>query len=417
MIAKVYRKGLPVSVRQRIWNLRTNCKEVALRMKLVPIRVDACLRGGDSGVPAATFARMIGDIRWASSPISEWPHTKLLRQYDSVGDQIWKPEIFKDTDYFRNAVLNIEIFGNYHSALIPDQIQLGARRFICSYSGRGDMLPPQKGEHQKGHSFEPISVHPVEDSPCYQVGEGHHRLAIAYMKGVKEVPGLILKPSVTTPVQDLLGEVLWLKGRRELYQPVNSPEVAEWILVRRCTDRLTKMTGFLNAEGLMSPAQNTYLDVACSYGWFVAEMAKLGFRAKGVDRDPIALSVGKIMYGLRPEQVYRADAVTFLRALKEKYDVTSCFSLAHHYILNPRNASAEDLIHLMDSATRRVMFFDMGQGHEYSGNMLKGWDADHIHRWLEANTTFTRIVRLGTDEDAVPPNQHNFSRMLFACLR
>jgi hypothetical protein len=146
-------------------------------------------------------------------------------------------------------------------------------------------------------------------------------------------------------------------------------------------------------------------------------MAKIGFQAEGVDRDPIALSVGKVMYELRPEQIRRSDAVTFLRALQERYDVTSCFSLAHHFILNHMNTSAEDLLHLMDSATRHVMFFDMGQSHEYWGDKLKGWDADHIHRWLEANTTFTRIVRLGPDEDSVPPNQHNFGRMLFACVR
>ncbi|MFY9854958.1 MAG: polysaccharide biosynthesis C-terminal domain-containing protein [Terracidiphilus sp.] len=417
MIAKVYRKGLPNSVRQRIWSLRTSCRGVALRMKLEPIRVDACLRGGDNGVPAATFARMIGDIRRASLPVSDWPHVKLLRQYDSIGDAIWDPETFKDTEYFRNAALNIEIFGNYHSALAPEQIEWGARRFVCAYSGKGDMLPLQEGENFKRYPFEHIAVHPVKDSTCYQVHEGHHRLAIAHMKGLREVPGLILKPSVTTPVQDLLLEVLWLKGRRELYQPIDSPEVAQWILVRRCSDRLAKMKEFLNAEGLMPPASRSYMDIACSYGWFVSQMSKLGFQAEGVDRDPIALSVGKIMYELSPEQIHRSDAVTFLRALNDKYDVTSCFSLAHHYILNHMNTSAEDLLHLIDSATRHVMFFDMGQSHEYAADKLKGWDADHIHRWLEANTTFTRIVRLGPDEDAVPPNQHNFGRMLFACAR
>jgi hypothetical protein len=81
------------------------------------------------------------------------------------------------------------------------------------------------------------------------------------------------------------------------------------------------------------------------------------------------------------------------------------------------NTSAEDLLHLMDSATRRVMFFDMGESHEYLVKELQGWDADHIHRWLEANTTFSRIIRLGKDEDSVPPNQKNFGRMLFACVR
>ena len=167
----------------------------------------------------------------------------------------------------------------------------------------------------------------------------------------------------------------------------------------------------------MPPASSSYLDVASSYGWFVSEMSKLGFRAEGVERDPTAISVGKVMYGLRPEQVHRCDAVGFLRALQDRYDITSCFSLAHHYILNRLNVSAEELLGLVDEATRRVMFFDMGQSHEYPGEKLDGWDPDHIHHWLEANTTFTRIVRLGEDEDAVPPNRNSFGRMLFACLR
>jgi len=214
-------------------------------------------------------------------------------------------------------------------------------------------------------------------------------------------------------------DVQWLKGRRELYQPIDSPEVAGWVLVRRCSDRLTKMKEFLIAEGLMPPVSSSYLDVASSYGWFVAKMEIAGFRAEGVERDPMAISVGRVMYGLSPEQVHRSDAVTFLRTFQDQYDVTSCFSLAHHYILQRLNASAEELLHLLDSVTRRVLFFDMGQGHEefYSGEALAGWDPDYIHRWLETNTTFTRIVRLGMDEDAVPPFQQSFGRMLFACVR
>ena len=167
----------------------------------------------------------------------------------------------------------------------------------------------------------------------------------------------------------------------------------------------------------MPPASSSYLDVACSYGWFVSEMSKAGFRAEGVERDPTAISIGKVIYGLKPEQVRRSGAVTFLQSLRNRYDVTSCFSLMHHYILNRLNVSAEDLLHLLDSATARVMFFDMGQEHEYPNGRLAGWNEDRIHSWLQANSTFKRIVRLGPDEDAVPPNQKNFGRMLFACVR
>jgi hypothetical protein len=167
----------------------------------------------------------------------------------------------------------------------------------------------------------------------------------------------------------------------------------------------------------MPPASSTYLDVASSYGWFVSEMAKAGFHAKGVERDPTAITVGRVIYGLQADQVHRSDAITFLRAQQQQYDVTSCLSLTHHFILNRLSASAEELLHLMDSVTRHVMFFDMGQSHEFSGAKLSGWDTDYIHNWLQTNTTFRRIVRLGVDEDAVSPNRNSFGRMLFACLR
>jgi hypothetical protein len=341
---------------------------------------------------------------------------KLLRQYDSIGDKIWEPGVFEQTEYYQNAALNIEMCGSYHSAISPDQIHWGAIRFVNAYRGLGETLPLQENEHYERDSEE-IAVRPLKDSSCYQVLEGHHRLAIAHMKGIHEVRGLIKQPPASTPIQDLLLDVLWLKGRRELYQPVDVPEVAGWVLVRRCSDRFAKMTEFLRAEGLMPPQCSTYVDVASSYGWFVAEMTKAGFQAEGVERDPMAISVGSVMYDLKPGQVHRSDSVTFLKGLKDQYDVLSCFSLVHHYFLNRLNVSPEELLRLLDSATRRVMFFDMGQGHEYPGGPLEGWDADRVHQWLESNTTFTRIVRLGPDEDAVPPNQNSFGRMLFACLR
>ncbi|MGA3079776.1 MAG: polysaccharide biosynthesis C-terminal domain-containing protein [Terracidiphilus sp.] len=416
-VTSAYQRTLPTSARHSLRDFSMSCKGIALKMKLKPIRVDACLQGGDNGVPAATFARMTGDIRRASRPISDWPQVKLLREYDSIGERLWERESFERTDYYRNAVMNIEIFGKYFDAVSPDQIHWGARRFAFAYRGVERRIAAREVPHYERNPYEYIAVHPVEDSACYQVHEGHHRLALAYMKGIREVQGLILHPPVRTPVQDLLLDVLWLKGRRELYQPIDSPEVAGWVLVRRCSDRLAKMIEFLRAGNMMPPASSSYLDVASSYGWFVSEMSKAGFQAQGVERDPTAIAVGRAFYGLGPYQVHRADAVRFLRAHQNQFDVTSCFSLAHHYILNRQNVSAEELLGLLDSATRRVMFFDMGQSHEYPGEKLRGWDPDHIHRWLEANTAFSQIVRLGPDEDAVPPNQLNFGRMLFACLR
>jgi hypothetical protein len=417
LIKDVYHK-CPMPVRRRISSLKVSCLKLAVKMRLKPIRVDACLLGGDDGISATSFTLITGDVRRASMPISEWPHVKLLRQYDSIREQIWDRRVFEETEYYQNAVLNIEMLGSYHGAIVPSEIQQGAHRFVTAYCGL-ETHPLQEGNiHIK--DSEEIAVNQVKDSACYQVVEGRHRLAIAYMKGIKEVPGLILQPPVLTPLQQLLLDILWINGpKRELYQPIESPEVAGWTLVRRCSDRLAMMTGFLRTEGLMPPVSSNYLDVASYFGWFVAEMQKAGFKAEGIERDPIAISVGRVMYGLRPEQVHRSDCIPFLRGLQDKYDVTSCFSLLHHYLWNRSYVSAEEMLRLLDSATRRVMFFGMGQGGErFSwGEKLASWDADHIQHWLEANTTFSRIVRLGEDKDNVPPYEGCYGRTVFACVR
>jgi hypothetical protein len=109
-----------------------------------------------------------------------------------------------------------------------------------------------------------------------------------------------------------------LNGKHALYQSIDAPEVANWILIRPCTDRLAKMTVFLHAEHLMPRERGSYLDVACSYGWFVSEMAKAGIRGEGVERHPMAISVGREMYGLRAGQVHRAESVVRLQALKNQ---------------------------------------------------------------------------------------------------
>jgi len=412
LITAAYRKSIPILMRKRIADLR-------LKMRMTPIRVDACLQGGDNGVRAASFARMVGDILRASRPISEWPHVTLLRQYREIGEWIWDRNVFEETDYYRNGALNIEIFGRYLDAIIPEQILQVAQRFVDAYrSEETDCFV--NAPRDARNRYKCVTVHPIRNSSRFQVYTGHHRLAIAHMKRIEEIPALILQPQVTTPLQDMLDDVLWPAGSREIYQPVAAPELDRLVLLRRCSDRMTKIIEFLRSENLLPPVCGSYLDVACNLGWFVSEMTKIGFHAEGLDSDPAALSVGRVVYGLKQERLHRASAVTFLRGLRDGYDVTSCFSLAHHFILNRLSVSAEEFLHLLDAATRRVMFFDMGQGHEDFeewGEKLKGWDAERIRRWLGGNTSFSRIVELGPDEDAVPPNENRYGRTLFACVR
>jgi len=86
--------------------------------------------------------------------------------------------------------------------------------------------------------------------------------------------------------------------------------------------------------------------------------------------------------------------------------------------LNRASISAEEMLRLIDRTTKKVLFLDMGEEHEeWFKESLAGWNPDRIERWLKENSTFTKIYRLGTDRDNVPPFADHYGRTMFACLR
>ncbi len=273
---------------------------------------------------------------------------------------------------------------------------------------------------QSGPS-DPVLVAPIRDSDCYQVLDGHHRLALLAHQGAESAAVKVKRVPVTTPLQDLLGQMTWIGGKKELYQPLDAPELQRsWTTVRRCTDRLSMMERRLAAEGIDGPG-HSYLDVACCYGWFVRQLGDRGFAAEGIERDPLAPRLAAGVYGLDPARINVGDAVEFLRAARDagrRWDVVSCFSLLHHFVLGRASVSAEELAGLLDSVTGRVLFLDTGQEHEaWFARSLRGWDTEHVARFLTTHTSFDRVVDLGPDEDAVAPYADNYGRHLFAGIR
>jgi hypothetical protein len=385
------------------------------------VPLDRLLCGGEHGLPAAPYSRHTGDFLRPSTPISQSPHALFLEEYKRIGEEIFQAEVFRQTAYFANAVKCMNAIGQYFDCTREDQVVEIARGFINRFNGKEESNNGGKRAPEFSDADAPVQVRPIEFSDCYEVIDGNHRLAIACARGEESYPVLVKFPAVHTPLQQLLIDYAWcaMRGEMEIYQPVESPELGvHWTRIRRCDDRFEMAAKFLQEHREALPERPTYLDIACSYGWFVRAFGEAGFAAHGVEIDWAAIEIGRRVYGLKEEQVTRSEAVRFLESNQGSYDVVSCFSLMHHFILKRASISAEEMLKMIDRATKKILFLDMGQEHEeWFKESLKGWNADRIEQWLKENSTFTRVYRLGTDRDNVPPFAANYARTMFACMR
>jgi hypothetical protein len=377
----------------------------------VEVPIEALLLGGQNRLSAREYAAGTGNLLWPSTRVVDGPHTALLR---AARECRLSDEEILQSPYADMARDCIRLSGQFFSATDDRGIVAEARGFI----GRSEQEPASVSTrpHQSaaGTAIRAARVH---KSDCYQVVDGHHRIAQAAVAGRPTVQVQRKWFSVTTPLQDMLNQMSWIGGETELYQPVSAPELEKsWTTVRRCTDRLEKMLQCARNLGV-EPASSSYLDVACCYGWFVSEMGQAGFDARGVERDPLGPVLGQAAYGLDPSRVTTADAVDFLRS-GARFDMVSCLSLLHHFALGRGSVGAEEFVHLLDGATGRVLFLDTGQAHEeWFESTLTEWDTEYVVKFLLANSTFDEVLDLGPDVDAVPPYQGNYGRHLFACVR
>ena len=415
--------GLPWFPRRVVATARKQLRRLSLhaRATLAPLAVaaDRLLLGGESGFRAAQYAALIDDLMRPSTPLSVSPHVRLLQEYGRCGDDVFARDVFAGSAYFQNALQAMNATGHYFGLTEEDGILELARDFVDRFRYGSSQRGPRATWRGRTPEGVPVRVCRIKHSDCYEIIDGHHRLAIAYVQGVRRMRVVCTERPVYTPLQKRLLDVLWTKGRRELYQPVDAPELERrWVLVRRCTDRLAMMQSFLHGAGFVAPHGATYLDLASSYGWFVSQMGRFGFHALGVEHDPVAVSVGAAAYGVDPAVITRMDCVRFLKTAGRQYDVVSCMSLLHHFVMGAGGVPAAELMRLLDRVTKRVLFIETGQVTEaWFRTRLAGWDPDFVEEWLRKHSSFRQIHRLGVDEDRVPPFQDNYGRTLFACMR
>jgi len=380
--------------------------------KIVTLRYldfDKLLLGSDNGLNPIGFAKAAWCPLWTSSKIYQSPHFLLLKQFEEIGEKVFHEDIFRDTPYCVHALKNIALSGRYYQANDFSGALQQAQEFIAFAKNS------TKRTYQNC-----FSATPIEHSDCYLIHGDMHRICREYYRGAKKIQAQCARTKSSTYLQQLISSVLYFNGDRKLYQPINFPELKkEWVLIRKCSDRFDMMQKFLRDVFFQNSEQKlmTYLDIGSFYGWFVKQMSVAGYKAFGIEIDPIAAEVGAVCYGNNPDSIMVGDAVSLL-ARGPNYDVISFLSVLHHYVTGREPVSADEMIKLIDSKTNRVLFLDMGQEGEgmFNGGM-KGWTPDFIEKWILRRTTFRKVFRLGIDGDARYPHADSYGRTLFAFTR
>ena len=367
------------------------------------------LLGLQNRTPAAEFARFIGDLRWPSTPLADGPHAALLRLAEARGEL--SDEEILATPYVRMARQCIAVRGFYFWATDDVGIVEVARDYIARH--RGESVG-RTSEHSTAPGVPP-RVAVIAGSDCYQVLDGHHRLASAIVAGQRSADVKVKWFPVNTLLQELLRNTT---GANEvLAQPVDAPEVRSWATARWCVDRFDRMQGLLRSANLMPPATSTYLDVGSRYGWFLARMQEQGFTVTGVEKDPSAPAVSATAYRLDPAFVRVADAARLLREADAQWDVVSCFGPFSAVTAGDRPANQQVLVSLLAKVTRRVLFLDFGREQdERLVDACFGGNPRSIAGFLRQSTGFPEVVDLGPVADPLGSAKPGRGGHLFACV-
>lgn len=409
LTGKVRRLPLPAALRAGLYRF------VPWRPWTVSVSVDKLLLGAQNRLSAAEFSEGIHDLLWASTPIGLGPHAAVLRA--AAANPGLTDEQILAGPYGRFGSSVVALTGNFFSAKDDAGLVGVARDYLRQFAEPGSAAEPAHNSVGRSRHGTAIRATPIRHSDCYQIIDGHHRAAILTVRGDASVRVRPSWLSLTTPLQDLLDDMTWVDGQRELYQPLDAPELCQsWPVVRKCVDRMDKMRTFLASVDL--PEKASYVDVASCYGWFVSHMSDLGLDAHGIERDPLVRPLGEACYGVDPVRIEIGDAVDVLSRPNVGWDVVSCLSLLHHFALGRAQINERAFIQLLDGATRRVLFLDTGESHEeWLSRRLPGWEPADVREFLVRETSFDEVFDLGPDEDAVSPYQENYGRHLFACVR
>jgi hypothetical protein len=138
----------------------------------------ALLMGCQVGLEPNTFADVTND-RWGrSTPMSRSPHVELLNSALRAGRPLTDEEIMSSR-YWALAQDGIEIAGEFFGVSSDEDLLGVVRNFVDWGLGNSKRVMIAGGSGAKGS----VLVARVPGSSKYQIIDGHHRVAVATVKG------------------------------------------------------------------------------------------------------------------------------------------------------------------------------------------------------------------------------------------
>ncbi len=414
---------VPLMVKRAYWSLARRdgafLEEIRDRFRIREIDLDRSLIWG-----SIHWAEVLGDLRWASTLLRDSPPVQFLETYRRAGDQIFASENIAKTAYYRNAEQYLRCTGEYFGYRTCEGIRARLRGFVSLYdrireNDLSEVVFPLRDKHSPPGSL-PV-VYGTLTKGTVQILDGHHRLAIAWVLGQRRAKAVVL-PSRATDLQHLIRTAALTRNRnqvvKELYQPIDGPEVdGSWRLLRCCQEQLEMMVEFLDQRGYDLNGRSV-LDMGCRYGWFVNALARRGCRSLGVDWNPAALKVGQIAYGLQREQVVQGDVLEYVRRCQETFDVVLLLSGTQGFIPGAEYLRLEELLQAIDRVTGSVLFLDIApEGLGANPGDLAGWDEAQVGEFIRRHTSFSEVAAIGKASGRSEGNGAGAKRTLFACAR
>lgn len=322
-----------------------------------------------------------------------------VKYFEKLKQQGWKISEYdiKKSDYFKEALFCIENLWSYFNCKNEKELLNLFKSFNIN-------------KYISDENF-PI-LEKVKDSEFYTVKDWHHRISLLYIKWINKITSYVCWEWYSW-IQKVITWVRMTK-EKELYQPINFLTTKYYPLIRECEDRFKLINDFLNKENINK--QQTLIDFACSYGYFVNSFNKIWINSTWVEIDKNAINIWKLSYW--DLNIINSSIQDFLNKNNTSYDIVLLFSIIHHFWLNKDFwkwwIKLNNLIKEIDKITNKFLFLDSWQNHEnWFKNKLKKWDDKFIINLIMSNSNFKWYVKLWIDNDNKWKFIWNYWRSLF----